>query len=850
MSAVVLRTQLSGVARRPARLLLTGLAVLVASFVVGAAMLSQQITERTMLDRLSGTPEQVAFVVGDDSVPATGTDLARIRALPGVAEAVGRFDTGVQLGTGTGGEYLQLSADPGTGVLALAHAVSGRYPQARNEIAITRRTADRMGLAVGTVLHGRIAQDTPPVDLTITGVVEAQYDFGSQAYTLEDTVVALSPGGPTGRIEVRSADGTAAPELRDRIQQTVDAAPRTAPDGEQPQVPGVRTGAEVRTAEAQRALEQVQAVFVVVGVFIAVAAAAALLVVASTFRIVFAQRTRQLALLRAVGAGRGGIARALAVEGALTGLVAGVTGLLAAFAVGYGLPPLLDLLGVHILGPGTPPLAALAAVLVGAVMLTVGAVLAPAYTAARVAPLAALRTAQTETARRDIGVVRLVAGGLLAVAALGAALLVASRLPGRDPENYDPRPMLLGIVGSGVLAFGALMLLGPLVVRPLLWVVGWPLRRLGPVGRLAVGGIGGAPRRAAAISAVVALGVTLITGVLVGGASVQVLADRELAISAPADFEMTADSDPIPAAVADQLRSRPELAHTAGYRRLDELHIGTESNWDANDLDLSALPALGKIDVEAGSLADAGPGQAVLAGYVADVLGRHVGDQLTVTRGDKTVQVRVAAIVPGAAPLHSSLILDRTDLDRLGAPAGLTGLLADAAAPGEDGRTAGQQAMQAVAEAGRYHVVVLADMRDENEQVLVALLWTAIGLIGITVLIAVVGVGSTTALSVVERIRESGLLRAVGLSRAALAAMLTTESGLYGVLGATLGLLLGIPYAWLSVRALGVDAPPTVPVPALAGLFAALVVLTALAGVLPARRASKVSPVAALGSDE
>jgi len=125
----------------------------------------------------------------------------------------------------------------------------------------------------------------------------------------------------------------------------------------------------------------------------------------------------------------------------------------------------------------------------------------------------------------------------------------------------------------------------------------------------------------------------------------------------------------------------------------------------------------------------------------------------------------------------------------------------------------------------------------------------AIGLIGLTVLIAVVGVGTTTALSVVERVRESGLLRAVGLSRGGLRTMLTTESSLYGVIGAAIGLALGVPYAWLAVKALGVNAPLRLPIGQLAIVFAVLVAFTALAGVLPARRAAKVSPVAALGTD-
>ena len=210
----------------------------------------------------------------------------------------------------------------------------------------------------------------------------------------------------------------------------------------------------------------------------------------------------------------------------------------------------------------------------------------------------------------------------------------------------------------------------------------------------------------------------------------------------------------------------------------------------------------------------------------------------------------MAALLPGSAPLGSTMVLDPADLTRLGATAAYSGLLADAARGGEDGRTAGQQALRQVTGGGPgLGVAVLADQRDQIDRVLDVVLLIAIGLIGLTVLIAVVGVGTTTALSVVERVRESGLLRAVGLSRAGLRAMLTAESGLYGVIGAAIGLLLGVPYAWLAVKAIGVNAPLALPAGQLALVFAALVLCTALAGVLPARRAARVSPVRALGTE-
>jgi putative ABC transport system permease protein len=241
----------------------------------------------------------------------------------------------------------------------------------------------------------------------------------------------------------------------------------------------------------------------------------------------------------------------------------------------------------------------------------------------------------------------------------------------------------------------------------------------------------------------------------------------------------------------------------------------------------------------------------VISDFVAEVTGLKTGDRTTLTSEGRSLRLTVAAQLPDSAPLGSAAVLDPSDLTRLGAGPGYAGLLADAAGTGERGRADGRKALTdtATAAGGRWVVEVLADQRDELDTALTVLLAIALGLIGLTVLIAVVGVGTTTALSVVERARESGLLRAVGMSRGGLRLMLTTESALYGVIGAAIGLLLGVPYAWLAVRALGVNAPLTLPVGQLALVFAILVLLTAAAGVLPARKAAKVSPVVALGTE-
>ncbi|MBM2620202.1 ABC transporter permease [Actinoplanes sp. LDG1-06] len=840
----VLRTQLRGVARRPSRLLLTGLAVLVVSFVVYATVLAQQITERSVLNGLSGTPEAAGVVVRNGTV--TSADLARVQKIPGVEEAVGRVDNGGQVG----GEYLSLLSDPGTGPLALTTVSEGRYPSKPGEIAVTPRTVERMGLKPGSVVSAQIRYDEDgkplaPSKLTVVGVVQVRDDYGFQAYGPTSAMLQLGGYDYLSRIEMRLAPGTDAAKVIDQVNAVFTSA-KITPD-ERPQV---QDGTTVRHEEAEAAAEEVNTIFAVIAMFVAIAVVAAGLVATSTFRIVFAQRMRQLALLRAVGAGRGSITRALAVEGALTGLVTGLTGVLIALGVGHLLPVVAGWFDKQISSPGFPVPAALLTVLL-AVVLTTVAVLAPAASASRVSPLEALRGSGTTGARRDIGKLRWAAGIVLVIGAVLTAAYIVTNLPGREDTDYNPQTNLFALVASGAFAFFALVTLGPVLVRPVLALLGWPLRRSSPVGRLAAGGVGAAPRRAAAVSVVVALGVTLIAGTLVGGASLRVLADRELAASVPADYEMLGvDESPVPVALAEQLKKREELKDVTPYRRMP-VKLGQNEDLAVTDLSMTALPELEKLEIRSGSLADLGPGKIVLSGFGADISGKKVGDQIQLQAGQRTVTLTVAAQFAADAPLHATAVLDPSDLTKLGAPATFSGVLANARAGGETGRTNGNRAIQdaQVAAGGKWKVNVLADQRDQLNDQVDMLLLIAIGLVGLTVMIAVVGVGTTTALSVVERVRESGVLRAVGLSKGGLRAMLTTESALYGAIGAAVGLVLGVPYAWLAVKALGLNSPFALPVGQLAIVFLVLVAMTALAGVLPARRAAKVSPVAALGAE-
>ncbi|MFJ9624849.1 FtsX-like permease family protein [Streptomyces sp. NPDC101181] len=841
---VLARVFLAGVLRHPARLMMTGLSVLVAAFVVMGAVLAQEVTRRTTLEQFSDTPSAtslVAVVRQGPGITEAVTDA--VRRLPGVAEATARTSAQAPL-DGISDRLVELRADPGQGELARTRVVSGSYPRAAGEVAVNEDASRHWNVRAGDRLRLLFPSEDPsaedrPVAVTVTGVVTTRSDRMETAYASASVVNGLSHRTGSPRLDVRAAPGTSAQVLSGRIAETLE---RRGVDAR------VTAGAEVRDAEARSAVGQYADFFRIVSMFLAVAVVAAALVATSTFRVVFAQRLAELAMLRVIGARRRQLVRALAVEGAVTGLLCGSTGVVLALGAGRAVPAVAGAAGQHLAAPGLP-LGAAAAVVVGAAVVTVCAVLAPAFAAAKVSPLAALRTASTAAAE-GLGPGRRAGGAALAVVGAAAGVLVLTRLPEPGDVTYESSENLALTALSGMLVFGALLALGPLLVRPALAVAGRALRRLGPVGKLAVTGVGGTPHRAAALSLVVALGVSLVSATLVGIASMRSHEATRLAVQAPADFSLHGPETGLAPDLVTRLRGLPQLTDVHGYRQTEVRVEGAGAGGvSALDLDPTALPSATRLDTASGELDDLGPGRVVLEAGLAAELGVRAGDDIRLEAArSRSLRLSVAATLTGAGPLTSDLLLAPADLDRTGAPRPATAILANAAGRGQDGRSAAVAAITEAAE-GRsgIRLGVLADDRDRSAEDIAWLATTALGLLGLTLLIAVIGVSTTTALTVRERTRESALLRALGLGRPGLRTMIGIEAGLYGVLGGIVGLAIGVPYAWLTARALNLGAVFELPLAPLAAVLGSLVALTTISGLLSTRRATQVSPVAALG---
>jgi putative ABC transport system permease protein len=850
--ASVLGSQVAELLRRPGRSLATGMSLLIAACVVFGAFVAQQILTATVVDDFRGTPAPVSLVV----TPSDGDDLSEarlhaIRALTGVTEAAGRVDDGSAIGGSVVERYLQLAADPGTGALSQVRLTRGTYPSGPHRLAVNTQAAREFGLVPGSSLTLLRPDDRDPdrtrrVRVEVSGIVRSTATDNERptGYAPGPRLIGLLGLSGYSRIDIRTdseaaASASAAADLTARIRQLVPHA-------------AVSSGDEVRAQETREAVAEARDSLDLVTVFLVIAVGTAVLVATSTFRIVFTRRVRQLALLRAIGASSRRLAVALVVEGAVVGLLAGAIGVFAAWGCGQLTPLAAGWFGHSLSAPSHVPLTEAALTVTGTGLLAVLAVLAPSVTASRVSPLQALRRAASGDGG-SMGVGRTALGLLCAVGAVALAWRQHGALPQPGEDGYDRFEALTVVVLSGGLAFLALIALGPRLVRPVLSVLAVPLRRVGTSGRLAVAGVGGAPGRAASVSIVVALGVCLVGSTLTCLASLTAYDRYRQAVAAPADFSLSErDGKALDLSLVTALRSRQELTHVSAFRTaevVENVRSGTIS-----DLDLGTVRSGVGLTARTGSLDQLRPAHVVVDAEHAHLLGVQAGDHVTLTYQGRTVHLTVAATLPGGGPYGVNFFVTARDLTHMGADTAPTMITADAAGYGPQGRLRAQQALTATLtgpELGGGRVIAqgLAGQTSELGD-LRTMATTVIMMLGLTVLVAVAGVATTASLTVVERKREFGLLRALGLEAAAVHRMVTAECALYGVLGALLGLALGLPYSWLVVRVAEVSAPFSVPVRSLAAVFGGLVVVTAAAGMLPALRAARTSPTTAVSQAE
>ncbi|NYD67328.1 FtsX-like permease family protein [Agromyces atrinae] len=705
---IALRTAVRSVRRRPGQAFLIGIAIVAATAFAATSLLLTINARGALVAFGMSTPAAADAVIvpRGDVAPATVTEIAEsIRALPGVDEIAVEYlgDVDVQAGGAT--STWKLTSDPGSGPLsAVPELYSGAAP-AIGEVVLGRSTAERAGLTVG--------------DSLVAG-------------GLEFTVAAIGPVTEFGQdvALIREQDAIALGDAMMPVQilTTGDAdldVLRSVADGSV-----VMSGDERRAQEERSVTDTLVGVIGALSVFVGLAVLAAVVIVASTFRILLARRAAELALLRCVGASRAQVSRSLLIEAAFIGLLGGIVGVALGLGVAAGLVASARAAGL-LSAPFVSAPAGLVVCVILAVLSAVVAAIPAARAAGRTPPVAALGEARSSEGRAARLGVRLVVASALTLSA------VAAGAAGVAVSATDQFLGLALAALSGALVFVALVAVGP-------FLVAWSASLLRPLVsgsvamRLAVSNAVRASRRTAAMTTVLMLGVGMTAALIVGVAGATADARDGVARTFPAEAIIPIDLVTDASAVVDRLAADPAV---------DARIAGT-------DILIDPAPGSSSADLRAAVLASTDAGTPVY--WAVDV---QAGIEQTILIGQ----------VVGAA------------------------------------------------------------------------------MIGVTLLVAMIGVMVTLALSVTERRQEIALLRALGVSRSGARRSIAAEAALAALVGAMTGAVVGSVFGLIALRVLGMPAG-TPPLGALVALVVAVVVAAIVAAAAPMRSAGRVQPAIGLAA--
>ncbi|MFD0313272.1 ABC transporter permease [Streptomyces flavalbus] len=765
-----------------------------------------------------------------------------IAAVPGVASAVPNIEGAGQL-VGSDGEPIggqgpptlagNWITDPRLNPYELAE---GRAPRHPGEVVVNRGAAERGGLHLGDTTTLR----TPdPVQVTVVGLATfggedgmAQVTFTGMTRADAEKYLTARPG-QAASIQVRADPGTGERELADALEAALP--------------PGVE--AITGTEAAQENTDMISAQFLTVFttlllVFSGIALLVATFSIHNTFAIVVAQRTRENALLRALGASRRQVTVATLTEAVVVAVTASAAGLAGGIGIAAGLQALFPAIGFPF-PESTLVISALSLALplaVGTVVCVASALL-PAVRAGRTAPLAALR----ETAVDTSGASRPRAVTGTALLALAVALALTGTL-------LSPSVWLAGT--GAVLALAAFVVLGPVTATTAVRVLGSPLDRLrGVTGGLARRNALRSPKRTAATAGALMIGVAVVSLFTVFGASLKATMDQtvsrsfagDLAVSTPSFGAGGSGLSPRLAGAVDAL---PEVDTAVGLGRgVAEVDGAGRALTVTDPVALQRTFDLGTVD---GSLRALGTDGIAITEKEADRQGLAPGDttRLTFTDGDtRTFTVRA---VYGQSELAGDYVITRAawaphrvqDSDTLVAVT-----FADGVDPA-DGKAA---VAQVAARYGNPEVQTRDEYAESSAGGIDMMLTLVYALLALAVLIALLGIANTLTLAVHERTRELGLLRAVGQTRAQLRAMVRWESVLVAAFGTTGGLGLGAFLGWVLVRASdgASDSAFAFALPPVQLTVVLLVGLTAgaLAGLRPAGRAARLNVLRAIAAE-
>ncbi|MEV0530197.1 FtsX-like permease family protein [Kitasatospora sp. NPDC050463] len=850
------RTALRNVLAHKGRLLMTALAVMLGTAFVAGTMVFSDTFGKAMRDSNSKSYSDVSVQIVDraagssasareksEKSAATLTDatVQQLGALPGAASARGVVSgfTGVADRNGTliGQAWSAKGANfaPGTdGKDARYPMAEGQGPKTAKEIALDRKTADTGGYKVGDTV--RVASNGPVVEAKLTGIFTTDDPVVSTGGTLTlfDRATAqqllLEPGRYSS-IVLAAKPGTTEAALLAQAEQKLPAGPQL--DAE--------TGQKLKDDEQEMITRGTENMRTMLLFFAAISLFVGIFIIANTFTMLVAQRTRELALLRAIGASRKQVTGAVLVEALVIGALSSVAGLVVGVGIGAGLQSL-----VHSMNDGMPtgslvikPLTVAVTLVVG-VLVTVLSALLPAMRASRIAPVAAMSSGDQPSSQKSL-VVRNTIGSVLAA---GGGALIAY---GASTGNSDGRiPVALG----AVLALVGVFILLPLLSRPVIALIGPALGKLaGTPGKLARQNAVRNPRRTAATAAALTIGLTLVSGLTVLGASVGGALDKAVTSSMKADYLVS---------TANNMSLSPkvpaEVAKTAGVTASSPL---STVYWELNGttkaisgLNADSFDKLVSVELTSGSTANFAQGQILIDSDVAKKNNVTAGSALTVTYPDDTTgQITVGGVYEAGGMLGPVVLANSEIVKHEPEP-----YISDVLVKGADGETAALK--QALKDSTGANPVIEVkskqDVRDDFSQTITIALNLMYGLLAMSVIVAILGVVNTLAMSVFERKREIGMLRAIGLDRGGIKRMVRLESVVISLFGAGIGLLLGCFMAWAingTLKSSMAGLTTVLPYGQLLLFLALAGVVGLVAAIWPARRASKLDILESIKTD-
>ncbi|MGH8793664.1 MAG: ABC transporter permease, partial [Stackebrandtia sp.] len=786
----MLRSTFKSLLSRKARLLLSSIAVtLGVTFIVGTLVLNASLG-KSFEQLFSTAYEGVDVVVLDEgsdemSGRITSDVVDDVAAVDGVEKVDGVVAGQVNV-VGQNGKVLP----PSTFTIGQSWLGEedpyvmreGEEPKADDEVVLSATLVDAAGYTVGDEIP--LLSPAAPEEKMFkivgvfgyTGDRDTLFGEGTVAFTEPAAQeFLLGEAGVYTSVQATGGSGTDAEQLSDDVASALGGGY------------DVKTGEEMaeETAGFFRAVLDIFQ-YVLLG-FGAVALLVSIFLIINTFSIIVAQRTRELALFRAMGASRGQVFGSVMLEALFVGLIAGVMGFGLGVAVGYGGAAYLGNRGVELDTTLVIPWTAYLTALIVGVGVTMVAALLPARRAGRIPPIAALReAANTERPVKSFGI----AGG--ATLAIGGGLLAAA-LAGAFGEPTDNSTLWGGFGGILLLFVGAAVFV-PVVARPAVSAIGrlvsWSLP-----GKLGRRNSARNPRRTAITAATLMIGVTLVTAVGVLLSSLQSSVEKFFDENVSADMVVQGtQTGPVPPtfdeSIIDDTAALDGVDSAVGIWAEQQAEVDGQVKYVQAVHDLPALTDLMGMTAESGDLDEIGPDEIVVSKGVSEDEGTKVGDTVEVVLpGAESPQEFTVSAVAKFGGMQGGYVISADNADQFtatGPVAGYVKLDKGADEGAVEDAVAGFLAdnpVVTVSDTG-----ALVDQQTESFDILLIIVQI---LLGLAMLIAVIGVVNTLTLSVLERTRELGLLRAVGLTRRKVSRMVTVESIVIALFGALLGLAVG-----------------------------------------------------------